>query len=30
MIRTILASLLLSVSLVASSKPKLLEHIPLQ
>jgi hypothetical protein len=30
MIRTILASLLLSVSLVASSKTKLLEHIPLQ
>jgi hypothetical protein len=29
-IRTILASLLLSVSLVASSKAKLLEHIPLQ
>jgi len=30
MIRMILASLLLSVSLVASSKTKLLEHIPLQ
>jgi hypothetical protein len=30
MIRTILASLLLSVSLVALSKTKLLEHIPLQ
>jgi hypothetical protein len=30
MIRTILASLLLCVSLVASSKTKLLEHIPLQ
>jgi hypothetical protein len=30
MIRTILASLLLSISLVASSKTKLLEHIPLQ
>ena len=30
MIRTILASLLLSVSLVAISKTKLLEHIPLQ
>jgi len=30
MLRTILASLLLSVSLVASSKTKLLEHIPLQ
>ncbi len=29
-VRTILASLLLSVSLVASSKTKLLEHIPLQ
>jgi Uncharacterized lipoprotein len=30
MIRTILASLLLGVSLAASSKPTLLEHIPLQ
>jgi uncharacterized lipoprotein YajG len=30
MIRTILASLLLSISLVASSKTKLLEHIPLE
>src|ERR1700730_8654534 len=30
MVRTILASLLLSVSLVASSKTKLLERIPLQ
>jgi hypothetical protein len=30
MIRTIIASLLLSVSLVASSKTKLLEHVPLQ
>jgi len=30
MIRTILTALLLSVSLVASSKTKLLEHIPLQ
>jgi hypothetical protein len=30
MIRMILASVLLSVSLVASSKTKLLEHIPLQ
>jgi hypothetical protein len=30
MIRMIVASLLLSVSLVASSKTKLLEHIPLQ
>ena len=30
MIRTILASLLLSISLVASSKTELLEHIPLQ
>ena len=30
MIRTILASLLLCISLVASSKTKLLEHIPLQ
>jgi hypothetical protein len=30
MVRTILASLLLSVSLVALSKTKLLEHIPLQ
>jgi hypothetical protein len=30
MIRTIFASLLLSVSLVASSKTKLLEHVPLQ
>jgi hypothetical protein len=30
MIRTIIASLLLSVSLVALSKTKLLEHIPLQ
>jgi hypothetical protein len=30
MIRTIIASLLLSISLVASSKTKLLEHMPLQ
>jgi hypothetical protein len=30
MIRTILASLLLSISVAASSKTKLLEHIPLQ
>ncbi len=30
MVRTILASLLLSISLIASSETRLLEHIPLE